>query len=576
MANNTIYPFGHGGQTPTTIPIADDLQTDRADVALSAKQGMVLNNLIVGGQTEIDVSSYTNQSCCLGNRTSGWYNYNNLMYHKAIPVSPNERYILTLVSTSSGITSAFYGIVTRTYSGNPARGSTIPFVGDTDRVKVLTGESTTITIPSDGAYIIVNVVDGQLSENTWALKKLGTSLIGSIEKLEQDFEESSQYIRKNTDVAKIFNYYFPGMSVTPDTLSGAGDATIGSSGLSLPVGVGYRIAHNKMLVFDEEEIVLEVSATASDKILCYSSSNSSGAISSAEVNSFILFDFVNGRISIYRAGTINTSTGVGTELVGADFTAGAGNYLITFGRRARAPFGAVYNKGTREYVELTFNEQDYASVNTAIRPAGWMYYYPAFSVLAGSPVFKRFVATAPTNLFVLFQGDSYTQGYAGYYYNCWAKMASDYFGNSLPCGISGGTLANIITQYHDSIKGKVNVQYIVISIGINDMSSLNTDAKINTWAETFLGYVNELVSDGITPIINRIWPEGSSNSSTAATATKMNNKIRSFGYDGADFGAVTGYPNNENYYVSSHLSVQGNKLTYDIFEKELAHYYLQK
>ena len=46
MANNTIYPFGPGGQTPVTIPIADDLVTDRADIALSAKQGKVLAEMI--------------------------------------------------------------------------------------------------------------------------------------------------------------------------------------------------------------------------------------------------------------------------------------------------------------------------------------------------------------------------------------------------------------------------------------------------------------------------------------------------------------------------------------------------
>lgn len=47
MANNTIYPFGPGGQTPTTIPIADDLATERADEALSAKQGVVLNGKVI-------------------------------------------------------------------------------------------------------------------------------------------------------------------------------------------------------------------------------------------------------------------------------------------------------------------------------------------------------------------------------------------------------------------------------------------------------------------------------------------------------------------------------------------------
>lgn len=832
-------------------------------------------NPFVESQTPINVNGYSNSPCCLGNRTTGWYNTNqNTLYHKAIPVSPGETYILTLTSVSSGLSfdGAYYALVTNSYAANPTKGTAIPFIGDTDRIPLDAHASVRITIPQTAAYIIINMIDGQGSTNTWELSKIGSSILGTIAEIEADISEinaqiedlqeqvesgaaeipvdsslfldmngyigtdgkytsfdsatttygsimsaadlvgktitfrndtpkmiryaflksvvtnasnfctgttlvtldpatessaiipsdclwiyvyksysgenrfpdhitisssvdeivkriddisdqigngnfpefnvisstpigtlssatgyvntngtwykttSANYqgafidatpyvgkririirnanrdytryafvvqnksgadsttypifcrgcslvsnynpenpidvvpqdckyiyfmktsggndvtpqtievieekditeilndnaeksricVRENYDVAKIFNYYFPNMAQTPETLSGMGDATIDGNGLTLPVGFAYHITHNKMFLFDEEKITLEITATVNDKILCYSTSNSSGAISNADVNSFILFDFVNGRISIYKAGTINTSTGNGTELDGINFTVGAGQYIITYGRKQRAPFASIYNKTTREYREIWINEKSFESVNSAIRPAGWLYYYPAFSVLAGSPVFKRFVGTAPTDLFMLFQGDSYTQGYAGMYYNCWAKRAAIFFGNSSLCPISGGTLANIITQYHDSIKGKIKVKFMVISIGINDMSALDTDAKINTWANNFLAYLDELVSDGITPIVNRIWPEGSTTTATATKAQKMNNKIRSFGYDGADFGAVPGYSNNANYYLSSHLSVGGNKLTYDIFVNELLNYYIGK
>lgn len=46
MANNTIYPYGTGGQTPSGIAIADDLNTESAQEALSAKQGVVLNTKV--------------------------------------------------------------------------------------------------------------------------------------------------------------------------------------------------------------------------------------------------------------------------------------------------------------------------------------------------------------------------------------------------------------------------------------------------------------------------------------------------------------------------------------------------
>lgn len=45
MANNTIYPYGTGGQLPSGITIADDLNTNRGDVALSAKQGKILGDI---------------------------------------------------------------------------------------------------------------------------------------------------------------------------------------------------------------------------------------------------------------------------------------------------------------------------------------------------------------------------------------------------------------------------------------------------------------------------------------------------------------------------------------------------
>ena len=48
MANKTVYPFGLGGSLPARIAIADDLVTNSAQMALSAKQGKVLGDAIWG------------------------------------------------------------------------------------------------------------------------------------------------------------------------------------------------------------------------------------------------------------------------------------------------------------------------------------------------------------------------------------------------------------------------------------------------------------------------------------------------------------------------------------------------
>ena len=46
MANHTIYPYGTGGQLPSSIGIIDDLETGGSDKALSAEQGLVLKEAI--------------------------------------------------------------------------------------------------------------------------------------------------------------------------------------------------------------------------------------------------------------------------------------------------------------------------------------------------------------------------------------------------------------------------------------------------------------------------------------------------------------------------------------------------
>lgn len=62
MVNQTIYPFGQNGQLPSGYPIADDLVTNSAQQALSAKQGVVLNGKItniLGGEQSYQLTWVT-------------------------------------------------------------------------------------------------------------------------------------------------------------------------------------------------------------------------------------------------------------------------------------------------------------------------------------------------------------------------------------------------------------------------------------------------------------------------------------------------------------------------------------
>ena len=433
-------------------------------------------------------------------------------------------------------------------------------------------------IPNDANYLYFYLLSGGSLIAPYRLDFVETDIVSAnnesiAEQNNAILSDEEDMNFGNTKVARVFSHYFPNI-VSDDDLAGLDNATVTSSGITLPVGVSTPICHKKCFVFDDEQITLDVTVSTSDKILFYSSNSNAGVVNNSDVESYIQFDFINGTVGIYKAGTTDTSTGEGTVLRSASFTTAAGDYRISIGRRRRYIYASVYRLSDRMYTEVESLEyvQGSVNVNVAMRPSGWMYRYPSFCTLAGAPIYKQFSGYTKTNLYMLFQGDSYTEGYAGFYPQGWAYRAAKYFKNSRTCGISGCKLADIIAQYHDCIKGKVKTEIMVITIGLNDRGDMTTDAKVAEWAATFKTYLDELVADGITPIVNRLWTEGSSNQSTATLGQKMNNYIRSFGYDGAEFKKVNGYPDNEAYYTQSHLSPNGNTLSYEIFINELSSY----
>ena len=56
MANKTVYPFGTGGQLPSSIGIINDLTTGGADKALSAEMGKELNKKLFVSKELIFIS----------------------------------------------------------------------------------------------------------------------------------------------------------------------------------------------------------------------------------------------------------------------------------------------------------------------------------------------------------------------------------------------------------------------------------------------------------------------------------------------------------------------------------------
>lgn len=184
MANETIYPFGPGGQTPINIPIADDLVTERADTALSAKQGVVLRGVIGEGffqeTTPIDLSVLTEQLCSLGS-PGKWYRSGTAGRHKAVPMEQGKTYRLTCASSEG---HGFWGFVTSSYSPPYASNDNVPYANSqTDRFQLEALSKVTFTPPSDAAYLIICTVDGGNFSPSWQLAEVeaGSTDRGTVE-----------------------------------------------------------------------------------------------------------------------------------------------------------------------------------------------------------------------------------------------------------------------------------------------------------------------------------------------------------------------------------------------------------
>ena len=175
MANKTVYPYGQDGQLPSGYPIADDLNTNSAQQALSAKQGKVIGDIIYE-DTYIakNLSSYTEQQYSLGES-----NWKSTGKHRAIPVTPGDVLRLSIYSTE--VSGAFYGFFTDAYVVPTSTSSARPYVTGTDRVWIGVSESVfeeqgfanksvEITTPATAAYLIICPQDGNQKKSSWTVE----------------------------------------------------------------------------------------------------------------------------------------------------------------------------------------------------------------------------------------------------------------------------------------------------------------------------------------------------------------------------------------------------------------------
>ena len=152
MASKSVYPFGPHGQLPAGYPIADDLETAAADVALSAKQGVILKELIDTSTLVEKPLELLYVSGALGNyinMTSNVWKSSETTKAFFLPIKPGHRYGLV-----AGSAQARYALLqnnTNTVDSAPAYAT-----GETSVRTVSAGATKKFVAPDDAYYISIN------------------------------------------------------------------------------------------------------------------------------------------------------------------------------------------------------------------------------------------------------------------------------------------------------------------------------------------------------------------------------------------------------------------------------------
>ena len=147
MADKTLYPFGQNAQLPSGYPLAADLVTNRADQALAASQGVVLEDKIFQmNSSPVDLTQFSETMNWYINSSGEWaQGSGDLWGFKFIPVVVGQRYRV-------------YGSTTIALlqSNTKTSGADADFCDGYDsRIAVANGEFYDFIAPADMEYLYV-------------------------------------------------------------------------------------------------------------------------------------------------------------------------------------------------------------------------------------------------------------------------------------------------------------------------------------------------------------------------------------------------------------------------------------
>lgn len=153
MANYPINPYGQNEEMPEGYPIADNLRTDSAQQALSAKQGKKLGDFIstdapVNTSLIGEVVGFLLGADPTDPTWSNVWAANTNYKGKLVPVQSGRTYKITAVNGTT-----YYAVL---QDDVLVSGQTPNYVaGTTERSSLESGETDVITIPADGNYLYI-------------------------------------------------------------------------------------------------------------------------------------------------------------------------------------------------------------------------------------------------------------------------------------------------------------------------------------------------------------------------------------------------------------------------------------
>ena len=256
MATTTIYPFGQNANLPSGYPIADDMNTDSAQIALSARQGKIIGGKLETYDDVVDdlygVESQISDSVDfpslplynISMDSDKFYYYSTSKSYKAfcIPI-PEGAEQLVITANSSSATYIFIAktqVPVGTYNANTIISSYMatgcegysPSSGNF-RMKVSKSESLTITLSANAKYVYI-----QKNFTDTSVDMTPTSLV------------FSGYVRKDgrlDSLANGSNGVFGGISFTRGMINADGVIEPDNTHLvsnPIPVSVGYYLETN--------------------------------------------------------------------------------------------------------------------------------------------------------------------------------------------------------------------------------------------------------------------------------------------------------------------------------------------